>query len=52
VSKSQGNRPPTRQEAADTEQRLKILAMILKMIIEIVQPFLDHWSGGGPGRLF
>ena len=51
VGKSPRSRPHKRQEAAETEQRLRLLAIILRMIIEIVQPFLDHWSGGGPGRL-
>jgi hypothetical protein len=51
VGKSPRNRPHERQEAAETEQRLRLLAIILRMVIEIVQPFLDHWSGGGPGRL-
>jgi hypothetical protein len=50
VSKS-GRHRHDGQEAADTWARWQLLASITRIGIEIMQPLLDRFLGGGPGRL-
>ncbi len=37
--------------ATDEWERWQLLATIARIVIEVVQPLLDHFLGGGPGHL-
>jgi hypothetical protein len=40
------------KKAADEEwQRWQMISLITRIVIEIMQPLLDRFLGGGPGRL-
>ena len=40
-----------KKATAEGWERWQLLASIARIVIEIVQPWLDHFIGGGPGRL-
>jgi hypothetical protein len=41
-----------RRAAAERWERWQFLAAIARIVIDVLEPWLDHWSGGGgPGRL-
>jgi hypothetical protein len=50
MSKSKKRRRD-KQETADAWVRWQLLASITRIVIEIAQPLLERFGGGGPGHL-
>lgn len=40
-----------KKATADAWERWQLVTSIVRIMIEIVQPWLDRFGGGGPGRL-
>ena len=51
MSKSKNRHRDAKQEAGDTWVRWQVLTSIIRIAIDILQPWLDRLGGGGPGRL-
>lgn len=51
MRKSKNRQRGAKQEAADIWVRWQLLASITRIVIEILEPWLDRFAGGGPGRL-
>ena len=51
MTKSGKRKRDGRQAAADAWGRWQLFASVTRIVIEIVQPWLDRFAGSGPGRL-